>query len=110
MGHGKTVPHSACQKFDKLVDGGVNSPATAKRIASNLRFEPVRSAEPTWISKGNPTAPYQILLELRCNSGRKICKVAIFPSEKSAPVVDVHAADHDFTGYAEVLRQTESNR
>ena len=43
--------------------------------------------------------PHHNLFELRCNSGHKLCKEAIFLEEKSAPVVAVHAADHDFTGY-----------
>jgi len=63
--------------FDRLADGEASSPATATPSGFHL----------------NPS-----------DSGREICKEAIFPSKngiflwENRPVRDVHAAAHDFTG------------
>jgi len=70
-------PHSLSKSFDRLVDGGASSPATA--TPSRFHWNPL-------------------------DSGREICKEAILPPKngiflrKNRPVRDVHAAAHDFTG------------
>ena len=70
-------PQPVKKYFARLVDEGASSPATT--TPSRFHWNPL-------------------------DSGREICKEAIFPSKngiflwENRPVRDVHAAAHDFTG------------
>ena len=91
---------SACQKsfFDKLVDGGASSPATATPCRTRIRFPAeillIGSSRGLRPSRAHPEAegtdspphhPFSDSAEILRISGRGICKEAIFSPGGQAP-------------------------